>query len=69
MKTYQIWSEGFAATGQSGTAMFHGLAPGTSFIEACKRFFKGDPYYNFSTNSHWSCALFNNETAARRSFG
>lgn len=37
VKEYEIWSEGYAATGEHGTATFHGKSKGRSFKEACIR--------------------------------
>ena len=69
MNTYEIWSEGFAATGNSAPATYHGTASGKTFRDACKKYFKGSKSYNAKTNSLWGCRLFDNETAARKSFG
>ena len=38
MKEYEIWSEGYAATGERGTAHYYGKAMGETFEEACKNF-------------------------------
>jgi len=37
-KEYEIWIEGFIATGQSQRASFIGKAKGNNFKEACKSF-------------------------------
>jgi hypothetical protein len=72
---YQIWSEGWATTGQSSGATYHGTGTGNNFEEACKDFFvvrawpKIDSYYHPGTNTYWGCNLFDNEADARKSFG
>lgn len=38
MKEYEIWSEGYSATGESSTAHYYGKSFGDSFIEACQNF-------------------------------
>lgn len=69
LKTYTIWAEGYAATGQSGTAQVMGQATGKTFKEACDKLFAGDKLYNPNTLRYWGCNLFDNETEARKSFG
>jgi len=34
MKEFEIWSEGYAATGERGFAMLHGKFPGETFDDA-----------------------------------
>jgi len=69
MRTYTIWSEGFAATGESGTAICHGTATGDTFKEACRKHFKRDQYFDERSLSYWGCGLYDNESDARRNFG
>lgn len=38
MKTFEIWMEGFSATGQSQDAQFIGKANGETFEDACRNF-------------------------------
>ena len=72
-KRFEIWSEGFAATGQSGPATFHGYSWGKDFSDAVNRFadrnekFARD--YRVGELTYWGCRLFDNESDARRSFG
>lgn len=66
---YEIWSEGYRATGQSGTANFMGKAAGDNFKKACASFFKGDAYYSVHNNTYWACKLYDNKIDASRSFG
>lgn len=74
MEEFEIWSEGFAVTGQSGEAMLMGRAKGESFEDACADHFDpNDPndskYYDPKRNTYWGCRLFDNEADARKSFG
>ena len=69
MKEYEIWSEGYAATGESAPAHLHGKQEAESFFEACLIFFKGSYLFNVDRMTYWGCRLFDNETDARKSFG
>lgn len=72
VKTYSIWSEGYAATGESGSAHKFGEARGISFTDAVVNFFKDrdDAHYLNSENTHyWGCKLFDNHADAAVSFG
>lgn len=78
---YQVWAEGFAATGEHGTAFQLNLTnetctlwKGDSFREACLNALKSlnwetDRYYDYSRNTYWGCRFFDNEQDARKSFG
>lgn len=72
-KKYEIWSEGYEATGESGEAYCHGIGEGKDFKDACKNFAKEDKdfafYFNENSMSYWGCKLFDNEFEARKSFG
>ena len=73
MKTWEIWSEGYVATGNSAGAYFHGTAKGSTFKQACKNFAKTDKefkkYFDPKTMDFWGCRLFDNAGDARKSFG
>ncbi len=69
LNDYHIWSEGYACTGQSSGAYYHGMAAGQTFKEACDGLFIGDSCYNRDTMTHWGCKLYDNESDARRTFG
>ena len=79
MGRYQVWSEGYAATGEGGTAQRltikneDTLWEGETFQEACEnalRTLKWDmSYYNKERNTYWACGFFDNEADARKSFG
>lgn len=69
MNLYEIWAEGYAATGQSGSAQLIGHSSGDSFREACDRFFRFDGLYDSKRLTYWGCRLFESEAQARRNFG
>lgn len=73
MPNYDIWTEGYRATGDVGYAFCLGSKAGATFKEACAKFMKefdpGGKYYNKETNCYWGCELFDNGTDARKSFG
>ena len=79
MKTFEIWTEGYAATGEHSPATFHGTAEGETFEEACikkighmldKDENKPDGYRRFGGKlCVWACCCFDNEKEARESFG
>jgi len=68
---FEIWSEGFSATGQSGSAIRHGqgCVKAKSFKAACAKFFGANRYFNREKMTYWGCRLFDNEKEARKSFG
>lgn len=70
---FEIWSEGFAATGESGPARFHGTSIGIDFKDSCIKFSLANPkfleYFDSSRMTYWGCELFDNEIEARKSFG
>lgn len=69
MKIFDIWSEGYVATGDSGKATYHGEGTGKTFKAACIKKFKDDNNYCSKNNTYWACCLFDNEDDARESFG
>lgn len=78
MKTFEIWMEGFAATGQNSGASFHGTRQGETFKEAVdalmENWSKQKPKevkvnYNPKKLSYWGCRFYDNEVDARKSFG
>lgn len=77
MKEYEIWSEGFACSGDRGNATFHGKQNADSFEEACDIFFNGNELYRgllagdrkTKIRAFWGCRLFDNEIDAKKSFG
>jgi len=70
MNTYNIWSEGYSATGNhSGAILLKGDVIASSFREACTTAFSSDPYFNKESLTYWACKLYDNEYEARSSFG
>lgn len=72
MKQWTIWCEGFAATGQSGTASRLGTACAETFQEACDKVgakLEQPGLYSSKSRAYWGCRMFDNEADARRSFG
>lgn len=78
-KIWHVWCEGYAATGERGTASFVGKKWATTFDRACFLLHKergGNRMCGEFTPSHdgrppmyWGCRLFDNEADARRSYG
>lgn len=73
-KPYDIWCEGFRATGQSRKAWFVGSVVGVDFKDACRNYSKAHPEANikeWGTNAIgiWGCQFFPTEEEARKSFG
>lgn len=78
LKKFIIWVEGYAATGESGTAHVIGHGYGNNFDEAVEEFMSRTPNHGIKRNIYnsrrsnwniWACDLFDNEKDARKSFG
>ncbi|EBF8123335.1 hypothetical protein ACVY1S_002049 [Salmonella enterica subsp. enterica] len=72
MMKYQIWSEGYEATGNSGSAELLGEVEADDFASACSALFEGtdrEKYFNKQRLTYWGCRLFDNEQDAKKSFG
>lgn len=71
IQTFEVWCEGFAATGQSGQATFYGKVKGKTFEEACQKMAVIQKWgsYDAERNTIWGCRLFDNEDDARKAFG
>lgn len=72
MKEWEIWSEGYVATGEHGKAHFEGKIKAIDFHHACVTLLgdKLDKNRDGSLKlSIWSCRLFPTEAEARKSFG
>jgi hypothetical protein len=74
MAKFEIWNEGYAASGGSGKAQYLGSFEADTFQEACMKAMKElewdiDTYYDPAKNSFWDCRFYNNEVDARKSFG
>lgn len=72
MNKYEIWCEGYAATGEHAPANLYGIAEGDTFREAAisllgdKLDKNDDGTYRLSI---WACKLYDNEIDARKNFG
>ena len=66
---FEIWSEGFNITGNSGKATLHGTIEAKNFKDSCNKFFKNADSYDPEDLTYWGCRLYDNETDARRTFG
>ena len=80
MREFEVWTEGYAATGESQGAHLHGTIIADTFDEACimilgdsldKDNTKPDGYRrNHDGNmSVWACGCYDNGTDARKYFG
>ena len=80
MKEYEVWTEGYAATGERAGAMLHGKIKANTFDEACIKILgnsldtdktKSDGYRRGRTGNLcvWACNCFDNEKDGRKSFG
>lgn len=75
-KRWQIWCEGYLATGMEGIpakAHLFGEVEAETFQEACDNFFtrsaEDKTLYHPSPPRYWGCGLFDNEADARKNFG
>lgn len=76
-KSFDIWVEGYSATGQSSGATLMGTVTAVSFDEAVKAHVaklnkSSADYYRRSDDGKWTmwgCRLFDNERDARKSYG
>lgn len=75
MKTFEVWCEGYRATGNSNTHQLVGTAEAETFKEACDIVFSKDEdeysrsLYNPERLTHWGCRLFDNASEAAEAFG
>lgn len=72
-EVYQVWLEGFSATGQNGTAQFLGEQVGLNFRDAVVKILIGQGWnmalFDPIKISYWGCRFFDNEKDARKNFG
>lgn len=74
MEEFEVWSEGYAATGEHGTAQFLGKYKGIDFKDACMKMmldqkWEIDKFYSEKYNTYWGCKFYDNEKDARKHFG
>lgn len=72
----EIWSEGFAVTGQSAPAELLGIEEADNFDQAVEQYMEKHPkridvreHNGKKIYTDWGCLLFDNESDARKSFG
>jgi len=71
-KSFEIWVEGYAATGECGTADLMGYGQGVDFCAACIAFFedhKSKHLFDSEALTYWGCKLFDNQKDAQKMFG
>ena len=73
IKEFDVWSEGYQASGDSSRATYHGISEGRDFKDACINLAEFDrnfsKYFDPERITFWGCRLFDNEADARDSFG
>lgn len=72
LREWDIWMEGYSATGEHGTAHKVATVTARTFRSACKKWAaKTDQpsLFNERSLSYWSCGLYDNEADARKTFG
>ncbi len=71
-RRWEVWMEGYAATGESSPAKYCGSYRAESFREAAS-FWVAEhgeqQYFDETGPSYWGCRFFDNETDARGGFG
>lgn len=74
MRTYEIWSEGYVASGNIGHAMLICEQEGESFRDACYKAsfhgkFNGLGTLDLENLTLWGCKLFDNQQDAMKKYG
>lgn len=75
MKKYNIYEEGYRATGEYGPARLIGSAEGETFLDACNNHVADNPelekLYQVKDGvaSHWACKWFDNLSDAQEFVG
>jgi hypothetical protein len=76
MKRWEVWSEGYKASGESAGASFEGFAEAETFAEACRiacvvkgRWKEGPGGFDAENLTVWGSHLYDNETDARKGYG
>jgi len=75
MKTFTLWEEGYACTGEHGSANYLGKWQGENFMDAYLAMVKakyGNPppnWIHLDKPCIWGCNVYDNERDARKSFG
>lgn len=72
LKRFDVWAEGFMATGESGGATRLGSVEAETFAEAVKKIAErsnSKSLFDLKRLTFWGCKLFDTEAKARRTFG
>lgn len=73
LQVFEVWIEGYTATGQHEQAYTLGTFEANTFEEACMKAMIANNWdlssYNAKSNSYWACKFFDNEEEARKSHG
>ena len=75
--TYDIYEEGYDATGEARGAIYLGKGEGETFLDACKDYIKKTGYGEIKTNpvtkeeyaSNWACKWYPTLEEAQKWFG
>lgn len=73
-RSWSIWSEGYAATGESGSAACHGVFWAETFEGAVEKWMgtldqHSKDCVDIINLTFWGCRLFDNLDDARKSYG
>lgn len=70
---FNVWVEGYVATGERAGATFLGAVEAETFPEACRKATEakgwGMSSYKDDPPRFWGCRYYDNETDARATFG
>jgi len=70
MKTWEVWVEGYSATGDSAPARrLAESIEAETFADACELLLGKDGLFDAERLTYWGCKLFPTELEARKSFG
>lgn len=69
MKEFEVWMEGYCATGDKEPAALLGSVFAKDFKRACDVICGENRNYNSWRLTVWGCKLFDNEDDARKGFG
>lgn len=64
MAYFEVWSEGYIATGEEARPAFEGSAEARTFEEACNKVCSAFDYYDPKTNRLWGMGLYPSREAA-----
>lgn len=69
MNTFEVWIEGYAASGNRSGARLLDIIQANTFTEAVIEAGRGDGSFNPDNLTFWGCRSFDNEEDARKSYG